>query len=141
MAVATIAWFMSKDSKMRQLRILDGEKPKFSTTKYLYVGTLNYSTPTGIPPMNPNHVIDENYRVWVAGGFVATDFALADVPDWNANDTVKGRRLTEEDQLSTISIKDTLMALMQKVDALEKRVQKQEDTIELLKEARAAGVE
>lgn len=26
--------------------------PNFSTARYLYVGPLNYSTPTGIPPMN-----------------------------------------------------------------------------------------
>uniref|UniRef100_A0A7S3PCU3 Uncharacterized protein n=1 Tax=Amphora coffeiformis TaxID=265554 RepID=A0A7S3PCU3_9STRA len=121
-------------------------KNGFSTARYFYVGPTNYSTPTGIPPMSPQHLYDENYILWIAGGMVSEDFAIANVEEWNsdkkgskeAKAQVRGkdptqkslRRLMEEEARdgrmkgTTVSVKESLFDLQRQIDELTAKIVK-----------------
>ncbi|CAB9520081.1 expressed unknown protein [Seminavis robusta] len=124
--------------------------PHFSTASYLYVGTRNYSTHDGIPPMSPTHLVQDNYRFWVGGGMVATDIVIANVADWNISAAVEaaslkaGERFNDEktpllvgangidDQRSHISLREALATLAKQVEQLQKRALMQEKRIVML---------
>ena len=128
--MATFLWWTSTTGSNKAI------EPQFSTASYLYVGNPN----KGIPPMNKTYVIDQNFRLWVGGGMVSTDFAIANVSEWNITGTNKATSsgaISSRMLLTTphgsnetvVSMRLLLSTLLERVQALEDQVRMQETRI------------
>jgi hypothetical protein len=121
-------------------------EPYFSTASYLYVGNLDHNaSSTGLPAMSKTHLIDDNFRLWVAGGIVATDIAIVNVEGWNSTTTTGDASVVGEGLLGsswkltppgstgkTVSMRLALSTLMERVQLLEDQARTQETRIEAL---------
>lgn len=110
-----------------------GENTNIPTNPFLYIGSLDYDTPTGLPNIHPSY-FEQGFKLFIEGGMLATHATITRVENWSTERSVlggRGRKLgknsNDTDEFDYVSsLEDMVDSLNEEIQTLQSRSKKQD---------------